>query len=284
MPPCPLPIIPFSKLEVGKENFEFFFPNQHKNEKKFWNFPGSLEIRSSLRAVLLWTPTSQLYTLRYGQCSGPHWDGMQLGRSWNSQCLTLPWGFLFAVPVCTIGLLLSLLVSRRCCIAAWPAIPPWPKAQQPHELKVSLHTNKAAQLGPRGGGLQSWHVIHLQALGAKISHSHFLFFFIWVFFFPFASSSTEGSSLHLPVFAKVGPFLQFLFFVFFSSCCFWYWAKFSTKAMQVYPPSHTELALLHPCAQPRDLALGLTVCPGFILKQNCLRQHWKTQKSHGGLV
>ena len=36
IPPCPLPVIPFSKLEVGREKFEFFFPNQHKNEKKFY--------------------------------------------------------------------------------------------------------------------------------------------------------------------------------------------------------------------------------------------------------
>lgn len=36
----------------------------------------------------------------------------------------------------------------RCCMGSDPTMP---EAQQPHELKASLHTNKATQVGPRGG-------------------------------------------------------------------------------------------------------------------------------------
>ena len=89
-------------------------------------------------------------------------------------------------PAVSPGCFWACWVTQRCCIAAWAAtaIPPCPEAQQPQELMVSLYTNKAAQVGPRGGRLQSWHVIHLQALGAKISHRHFFFFLC--FFFPWA--------------------------------------------------------------------------------------------------
>lgn len=132
IPPHPLPIIPFSESEGGREHFEFF-PNQHKKMKRNsetsqppWNEvqPQSSPspapdasalrpaVRSMLRSLLRW-----------------HTAVKELERSM--------FNFLFAVPVCALdcqlqapGRVPRVLLGLpghwevlRCCPASNPAVP-----------------------------------------------------------------------------------------------------------------------------------------------------------------
>lgn len=154
IPPRPLPILPFSQLEVGGENIEAFFPNQYE-KKKFWNFPGSLEIRSSLRAVLLRTPTCRHPAVRWVLGSPPRCQAAlkDLEESmFNS---------VRSISLCCTSLYLSIASSKSPAMSpgcSWASHIPW---------RCCIAPRQPSRRAPRLNNRWSWRFLFIQTKRPK---------------------------------------------------------------------------------------------------------------------